>query len=272
MQRVPAHVRRGLLRLYFVVAVQLVAWFGYQLIDASHHYDRRQHANEVFRSLLVVSVGGPILYFVIPWVIAGSRRPTRGTNEAPKKNISTAKVRTSSGAKAAPPTTVTDFCRRIKKHHLQSEVEGIENNDPLTRGKALFKLVAMASVGLWTDMLEFENLHTSFATTNSDVVMVEALYWVWYLIANLMFADFNAAVAIAETDERGIKVPRSEMYNLMCSGQHLSLQTLRSKQRPAGALKLSQPLNWKYTAAFTTPKGLSTPLHKGGFHQLGNNQ
>jgi len=176
MQTVPAHVRRGLLRLYFVVAVQLVAWFGYQLIDASHHYDRRQHANEVFRSLLVVPVGGPILYFVIPRVIAGSRRPTRGTNEAPKKNISTSKVRISSGAKAASPTTLTDFCRRIKKHHLQSEVEGIENNDPLKRGKALFKLVAMASVDLWTDMLEFENLHTSFGTTNSDVVMVEALY------------------------------------------------------------------------------------------------
>jgi len=133
-------------------------------------------------------------------------------------------------------------------------------------------LVAMASVDLWADMLEFENLHTSFGTTNSDVVMVEALYWVWCLIANMMFADFNAAVAIAETDERGIKVPRSEMYNLMRSGQHLSLQTLRSKQRQAGALKLSQPLNWKYTAAFTTPKGLSTPLHRGGFHQLGNNQ
>ena len=121
-------------------------------------------------------LAAPILYFVIPRVIAGSRRPTRGINEAPKKNISTSKVRISSGAKAASPTTLTDFCRRIKKHDLQSEVEGIENNDPLKRGKALFKLVAMASVDLWTDMLEFENLHTSFGTTNSDVVMVEALY------------------------------------------------------------------------------------------------
>ena len=108
-----------------------------------------------------------------------------------------------------------------------------------------------------------ENLHISFGTTNSDVVVVEALHWVWCLIANLMFADFNAAVAIAETDEHGIKVPSSEMYNLMRSGRHLSLKMLRSKQRPAGALKLSQPLDWKYTAAFTTPKGLSTPLHKG---------
>jgi hypothetical protein len=62
--------------------------------------------------------------------------------------------------------------------------------------------------------LNSKNLHTSFGTTNSDVVVAEALYWVWWIIANLMFADFNAAVAIAETDERGIKVPRSEMYNL----------------------------------------------------------
>ena len=108
-----------------------------------------------------------------------------------------------------------------------------------------------------------QTVHISFGTNNSDVAVVEALYWVWCLIANLMFADFKAAAAIAETDERGIKVPSSEMCNLMRSGRHLSLQMLRSKQRPAGALKLSQPLDWKYTAAFTTPKSLSTPLHKG---------
>jgi hypothetical protein len=107
------HVRRGLLRLYFVVAVPWVAWFGCKLIYASNHYyyDQGQHASKAFRSLLVVPVGGPILYFVIPWVIAGFRRPARDTNEAPEKNISSFKVRASSGAKDTSPTPLTDFYR-----------------------------------------------------------------------------------------------------------------------------------------------------------------
>jgi hypothetical protein len=75
--RLPEHLRRGLLRLYVVVSVPWVAWFGYQLLDHLQrpYYSRSRHAADAFWSLLVVPIGGPILLLVIVWVVAGFRRP-----------------------------------------------------------------------------------------------------------------------------------------------------------------------------------------------------
>ena len=76
--RLPEHLRRGLLRLYVVVSVPWVAWFGYQFLDHLQrpYYSRSRHAAEVFWWLLLVPVGGPILFLVIAWVIAGFRKKT----------------------------------------------------------------------------------------------------------------------------------------------------------------------------------------------------
>jgi len=74
----PEHLRRGLLRLYVVVSVPWVAWFGYQLLDHLQrpYYSRARHAAEAFWWLLMVPIGGPILFLVIAWVVAGFRKKT----------------------------------------------------------------------------------------------------------------------------------------------------------------------------------------------------
>jgi len=79
MQTVPPHVRRGLLRLYFVVAVPWVAWFGLQLIEAyaSHdRYYRQVHEGRIFRSMLAVPVGAPLVCLIVVWIVDGFRKPT----------------------------------------------------------------------------------------------------------------------------------------------------------------------------------------------------
>jgi hypothetical protein len=83
--RLPEHLRRGLLRLYVVVSVPWVAWFGYQLLDHLQrpYYSRSRHAAAAFWSLLVVPVGGPILFLVIAWVIGGFRKSALGAHPIP---------------------------------------------------------------------------------------------------------------------------------------------------------------------------------------------
>jgi hypothetical protein len=69
----PMHQRRGLLRLYFLVAVPWFAWFGYKSIDGIQHNSR--YGAHAFWSLISVPIGGPILLLVIVWVISGFRKP-----------------------------------------------------------------------------------------------------------------------------------------------------------------------------------------------------
>jgi hypothetical protein len=68
----PRHVQRGLLRLYLVITVPWVAWFGYYILVA---LDRDDPVSGAVWSLLIVPVGGPLLYLVACWVIAGFREP-----------------------------------------------------------------------------------------------------------------------------------------------------------------------------------------------------
>jgi hypothetical protein len=64
----PQHLRRGLVRLYLVLAVPWVAWFGFQILLNGPRWKYLSHA---FWSMLVMPIGGPIEFFVIAWVIAG---------------------------------------------------------------------------------------------------------------------------------------------------------------------------------------------------------
>jgi hypothetical protein len=68
----PMHQRRGLLRLYLIVVVPWVAWFGYKFYDGIQHHSR--YIAHAFWSLLSVPIGGPILLLVIVWVISGFRK------------------------------------------------------------------------------------------------------------------------------------------------------------------------------------------------------
>jgi hypothetical protein len=67
------HVRRGLTRLYLVVSVPWIAWFGYLLFDALQQ-DDQDLASDAFWFLLIVPIGFPILGAAILWVIVGFRK------------------------------------------------------------------------------------------------------------------------------------------------------------------------------------------------------
>jgi hypothetical protein len=63
---VPPHVRRGLIGLYFAVAIPWIAWFGYWALVKNREF--------AIYALPLVPVGAPALYFVALWIVAGFRR------------------------------------------------------------------------------------------------------------------------------------------------------------------------------------------------------
>lgn len=77
-QIVPHHVRRGLARIYVAVSLPWVAWFGYQILGVVtvRYYWYWRDISHAFWWLLIVPIGGPILFAVIVWVISGFREPT----------------------------------------------------------------------------------------------------------------------------------------------------------------------------------------------------
>jgi hypothetical protein len=101
------HVRRGLTRLYLVVSVPWVAWFGYLLFDALQQ-DDQDLASDAFWFLLIVPVGIPIFAAAILWVIAGFRK-TEPTKQRSKQDPSPSMPwgEPSSEAKTQTPSAAT---------------------------------------------------------------------------------------------------------------------------------------------------------------------
>jgi hypothetical protein len=66
--KVPAHLRRGFLRLYIIVVVPWVMWFGSQLLING---PRWKFFSQTFWTLLALPIGGPILLVAVAWVLAG---------------------------------------------------------------------------------------------------------------------------------------------------------------------------------------------------------
>jgi hypothetical protein len=95
----PEHLRIGLLRLYLSVTLPWVAWFSYRIFDElrRHRYSPWLYISGAVWSLLAVPFGGPILLFVVLWVVAGFRKAAPNGNDA-----------LSSKAKEAPPQSATD--------------------------------------------------------------------------------------------------------------------------------------------------------------------
>ena len=100
LPRLPDHLRRGLLRLYVVVSVPWVAWFGFQLLEHLQHsyYSSSRYAADAFW-LLLVPIGGPILFLVIAWVVAGFRKSALGAHPIPTE--------------AAAHRSIEDYCSVI---------------------------------------------------------------------------------------------------------------------------------------------------------------
>ena len=114
--RLPQHLRRGLTRLYLVVAVPWVAWYGYQISDAarrSSSYASERAMSHAFWSLLVVPIGGPVLLLLIMWVLAGFRKSSPTTKEAQPTQKTPSDATVASKSPANPPPDLFEIGRRF---------------------------------------------------------------------------------------------------------------------------------------------------------------
>jgi hypothetical protein len=74
----PAHIIKGLLRLYIGVSSLWIVWFGYQILGVvnSHPYAPVWRLiSGLFWTLLFVPVAAPILFFIAVWIYEGFRKP-----------------------------------------------------------------------------------------------------------------------------------------------------------------------------------------------------
>jgi hypothetical protein len=74
----PAHIRKGLLRLYIVVSSLWIVWFGYKILVVlnSHPYGPVwRYISRLFWTLLFAPLGSPILFFTVIWILEGFRKP-----------------------------------------------------------------------------------------------------------------------------------------------------------------------------------------------------
>jgi hypothetical protein len=55
--RLPANVRRGVLRLYLTVAIPWILWFAYRISDDAEHFSRHRYLERDFLALLTVPLG-----------------------------------------------------------------------------------------------------------------------------------------------------------------------------------------------------------------------
>jgi hypothetical protein len=131
----------------------------------------------------------------------------------------------------AAPKPLTEFCSRITEHQLQNEVDKIDNEDLSKSGTILFMLIALAAGNFWNQALKHDKLNSSFAVTNSDVVIVEALYWVWCLIGEMTFTDFDATLAVGEADERRAKIADNERDKLFALRKALELMDTQIREK-----------------------------------------
>jgi hypothetical protein len=84
--KLPARLRRGSLRLYLVVAVPWVAWFGFQILING---PRWPYLTRAFWWLLLVPIGGPILALLTVWVVAGFKKAAFEPDHADQRATTT---------------------------------------------------------------------------------------------------------------------------------------------------------------------------------------
>jgi hypothetical protein len=114
--RLPEHLRKGLTRLYLVVAVPWVAWYGYQISDAaqrSSSYASERAMSHAFWSLLIVPIGGPVLLLVIMWVLAGFRKSSPTTKKAEPAQKAPSNETVTSKSPTNPPPDLFEIGRRF---------------------------------------------------------------------------------------------------------------------------------------------------------------
>lgn len=65
---IPAHTRKGLLRLYVVVSVPWIGWYGYQI---GSHGPNWYYLPQTVWKMLAVPIGGPIVALFGLWIVEG---------------------------------------------------------------------------------------------------------------------------------------------------------------------------------------------------------
>jgi hypothetical protein len=81
-KRLPMNVRTGLFRLYIVVCVPWVAWFGYAALDAAlSHSDYPHHVSGVTWKALLIPVGVPLSLLVVFWIMSGFKQSSDGNKK-----------------------------------------------------------------------------------------------------------------------------------------------------------------------------------------------
>ncbi len=86
-RRLPEHFRRGLTRLYLAVSLPWVAWFGFQIYDIAQRSRYISHTREMSHalwSMLIVPIGGPVLFLLIVWALAGFRKSVPNKSDVRK--------------------------------------------------------------------------------------------------------------------------------------------------------------------------------------------
>ena len=108
---IPMNVRRGILRLYFVVTLPWVSWFGYKICDfvLNHPYWHWYNISKTFWSLLIVLVGGPILLSSVLWVIAGFREAVPSVGEKRNSKLEGRTLRPTSHENQTTIKTTSDY-------------------------------------------------------------------------------------------------------------------------------------------------------------------
>jgi hypothetical protein len=117
----PGNVRRGFLRLYLVVSAPWVGWFGYQMLAAIPDW---RSVSAAFWSLLIVPVGGPILFLVILWVVAGFREAGASTGEA-RREMRRSPIHEQEPRQASIHDKIHDKQASSGKAQLSSEAEAV---------------------------------------------------------------------------------------------------------------------------------------------------
>lgn len=76
--KLPVHVITGLFRLYIFASSLWLAWFVYQIIVVINIHPYApvwRSISGLFWTMLLVPVGGPILFFIAVWIYEGFRKP-----------------------------------------------------------------------------------------------------------------------------------------------------------------------------------------------------
>lgn len=99
--RLPANVRRGVLRAYLASSIPWILWFAYKAAGDAGHTSRRRYVEWDLLWLVSLPLGAVILFMVGSWIIDGFRSPTPGNAIPPNSDDASASERNQASGDAS---------------------------------------------------------------------------------------------------------------------------------------------------------------------------